>query len=73
MDKTVGHATFVDADRLAREAGSIKAANTVLMGALSKSLPFGADQWLAIIEKSVKPAFVDINKKAFLLGREEIQ
>jgi indolepyruvate ferredoxin oxidoreductase beta subunit len=73
MDKTVGRATFVDADRLAREAGSIKAANTVLMGALSKSLPFGEDQWLAVIEKSVKPAFVDINKKAFLLGREEIQ
>lgn len=73
MNETVGRTIFVDADRLAREAGSIKAANTVLMGALSKTLPFGEDEWLARIEKSVKPGFVELNKKAFLLGREEMQ
>lgn len=73
MKETVGNAVFVDADRLALEAGSIKAANTVLMGALSRALPFGEDEWLAQIEKGVKPAFVEINKKAFLLGREEIK
>lgn len=70
---TAGRTVFLDADRLAMEAGSLKAANTVLLGALSSSLPFGEDQWLMQISKNVKPDFVEINKKAFLLGRKEIQ
>jgi indolepyruvate ferredoxin oxidoreductase beta subunit len=62
---------ILDGDALALKAGNIKAVNTVLMGALSTALPFSEEQWLAQIEKNVKPKFVELNKKAFLLGRED--
>ncbi len=63
--------TAVDALSLANEAGSAKAVNIVLMGVLSKLLPISAEKWLAAIENTVAPKFVEMNKKAFALGRGE--
>ena len=54
---------------LAEQAGTSKAVNIVLMGLLSKYMDFGEDKWLAAIEKLVKPQFLEVNKKAFALGR----
>ncbi len=73
LTRNIKRLHLLDADSLANEAGNLKAVNTVLMGALSTSLPFSQEMWLTQIENSVKPKFVDINKKAFLLGREEEQ
>jgi indolepyruvate ferredoxin oxidoreductase beta subunit len=39
------------------------------MGRLSKYMDFPLETWLQAIEKLVKPQFLEINKKAFLLGR----
>jgi indolepyruvate ferredoxin oxidoreductase beta subunit len=61
----------LDALSLAKEAGSAKAVNIVLMGVLSKLLPIPAEKWLAAIENTVAPKFVEMNKKAFALGRGE--
>ncbi len=58
----------IDALSLANEAGSSKAVNIVLMGRLAKYLDIPVERWLEEIEKAVKPKFVDINKKAFMLG-----
>ena len=58
----------LDALSLANEAGSAKAVNIVLMGRLAKYLDIPLERWLEEIEKSVKPQFVEINKKAFTLG-----
>lgn len=60
----------VDALRLAEQAGSAKAVNIVLMGRLSKWFDFTEDEWMDAIEKSVPPKFLEMNKKAFQLGRE---
>ena len=60
----------IDALALANEAGSSKAVNIVLMGHLSKSFEFTLEEWMDAIEKSVPPKFLELNKKAFLLGRE---
>lgn len=60
----------IDALSLAREAGSVKAVNIVLMGKLSNYFPFATDVWLKAIEETVAPKFVEMNKKAFLLGRD---
>ncbi|MBR2013305.1 MAG: indolepyruvate oxidoreductase subunit beta [Clostridia bacterium] len=57
-----------DALALAEEAGSSKAVNIVLMGRLAKYLQIPYEQWIDAIAKSVKPQFVEINKKAFDLG-----
>ena len=60
----------IDALKLAEEAGSSKAVNIVLMGRLSKYFDFSLDEWMDAIEKSVPAKFLELNKKAFLLGRE---
>ncbi len=59
----------LDALTLALEAGSPKCVNIVLMGRLSKYFDFSEEKWLAAIENTVAPKFVELNKKAFMLGR----
>ena len=59
----------LDALALAEEAGSSKAVNIVLMGRLSKYFDIPVEKWIAAIEECVKPKFVELNKKAFELGR----
>ena len=60
----------LDALTLAEQAGSAKAVNIVLMGHLSRSFDFTLEEWMDAIEKSVPAKFLDLNKKAFMLGRE---
>ena len=58
----------MDALSLAEQAGSAKAVNIVLMGRLARHFDIPYDKWLAAIEQSVAPKFVEMNKKAFDLG-----
>lgn len=58
----------IDALALANEAGSAKAVNIVLLGRLAKHMDIATDKWISAIESSVKPAFIELNKKAFELG-----
>ena len=60
----------LDALSLAEQAGSVKAVNVVLIGAMAKSLGTEKEIWLKTIEKTVPPKFVEMNKKAFTLGYE---
>ena len=60
--------TCLDALGIATECGSIKAVNTVLLGAMAKELPFSKETWIRQIEKTVKPKFVELNKTAFEKG-----
>ena len=60
----------IDALRLAEEAGSSKAVNIVLLGRLSKWFDFTEAEWLDAIEQSVPPKFLEMNKRAFQLGRQ---
>ncbi len=61
--------TAVDALSLAEEAGSAKAVNIVLMGILSAYFDFTEDEWDKAIESSVPEKFLELNKKAFKLGK----
>ena len=55
---------------LAGEAGSAKAVNIVLMGRLSRYFPeIGIDAWEEALEACVPKKFLELNKKAFALGR----
>ncbi len=58
----------MDALSLAEQAGSAKAVNLVLMGRLSRYFHIPQEQWMAAIEESVPPKFLEMNKKAFALG-----
>ena len=59
----------IDALPLAVEAGTAKAVNIVLMGRLSKSLPIEKEKWIEALRSTVAPKFVEMNLKAFELGR----
>lgn len=66
-------ATLIPAGRIAREAGSPKSTNVVLMGALSTALPFEADVWREVIAQRVPPKTVEANLAAFDAGREAVR
>ena len=59
----------LDCLSLAEQAGAAKAVNLVLMGRLSRYFDFPKKIWMETIEKTVPEKFLEVNKKAFLLGR----
>ncbi|MBR5783465.1 MAG: indolepyruvate oxidoreductase subunit beta [Clostridia bacterium] len=59
----------MDALTLAEQAGSSKAVNIVLLGQLSRHFDFTEEEWMTAIEQSVPSKFLELNKKAFTLGR----
>jgi indolepyruvate ferredoxin oxidoreductase beta subunit len=60
---------LVDGQQLATEAGNSRAANTVLIGAVSKRLDIAEEFWFKALEKMVPKKALEVNKKAFLMGR----
>lgn len=59
----------MDCLTLANEAGSSKAVNIVLMGRLSRYFDMPVEKWEQAIRDCVPPKFVELNLKAFMLGR----
>jgi indolepyruvate ferredoxin oxidoreductase beta subunit len=60
----------VSANDLAAKAGTVKAANVAMLGAISSTLPFSPETWETVIRKAVPPKTVDVNLQAFRLGAE---
>jgi indolepyruvate ferredoxin oxidoreductase beta subunit len=60
---------LVDGQKIARDAGNVRAANTVLLGAVSRRLAIAEEFWMKALEKMVPPKALEVNKKAFLIGR----
>ena len=60
----------VDCLKLAEEAGSSKAVNLVLLGRLSRYFSdIQEDAWIEAVNSCVPPKFLELNKKAFELGK----
>lgn len=55
---------------LAKQAGHPLTVNVALLGAASVHLPLSDEAWQKALERHVKPNFLEVNKKAFLLGKE---
>lgn len=60
----------IDALDLAMQAGSSKAVNLVLMGRLSKYFDATEEAWMNALEACVPAKFLELNQKAFALGRD---
>lgn len=60
---------LVDGLKLASEAGNPKAANTVLLGAVSGKIDIAEDIWEQAITKMVPRKALEVNMKAFRMGR----
>jgi len=63
---------YVEAEDLARQAGTVRAANLVIVGAISRSLDLPTEAWRTAIEQSVAAKHVAANLKAFELGRTAV-
>ncbi|NOR48032.1 MAG: indolepyruvate oxidoreductase subunit beta [Methanosarcinaceae archaeon] len=61
-----------NAFELAIEAGHPQAMNVVMIGAVSNYLPMGKDLLIDCIKGMVPPKTVDINVRAFELGRAQV-
>ena len=62
-------AVRIPAGQIAREVGSPRSTNVVLVGALSTALPFSVEDWEDAISRRVPPKTVEANLKAFRQGR----
>jgi indolepyruvate ferredoxin oxidoreductase beta subunit len=73
------HAAYIDGPQIAGDLGNPKAANVVLLGALSilierENIAPGltAENWLEVIAARVPPRFVELNRQAFMEGRQAV-
>ena len=62
----------VDAEGLAREAGTLRAVNVALLGAASTALPFSQESWRRGLAAAVPAKILEVNVRAFALGRESV-
>ncbi len=69
MKATGAKVDAFDCLALAEQAGSAKAANIVLMGRLSHYFDLPEEAWIRAIEANVPAKFLEMNKKAFALGK----
>ncbi len=72
-------AVYVDGERIAGELGNVRAANVVLLGALSALIERAGlapgltpEVWLRVIEARVPAKYVELNRRAFQAGRETV-
>jgi len=62
---------WVPGMRLAEELGNARVNNVVMLGSLSHFLPdVPLNAWLEAIQGRVPPRFIELNRRAFLVGRE---
>jgi indolepyruvate ferredoxin oxidoreductase beta subunit len=76
LDRVYGALTdrlhLVPGTGIAGDLGNTRAANVVLIGALSTFLDIPVGTWLEVIEARVPPKYVELNRKAFMRGREAV-
>ena len=73
VEKTIGRkfsdVYLVEATELAQKAGDMRAANVVMLGALSKLLQMDEELWVKNILNHLPLKLHDLNRKAFQVGR----
>ena len=69
LKETGAKVDALDCLSLAEQAGSSKAVNIVLLGRLSHYFDLPEEAWMKSLEANVPAKFLDMNKKAFELGK----
>ncbi len=69
MKSTFPDLLMVDGQGLALKAGDVRAANTVLLGAVSKRLQIDDALWQKAFDKMIPAKALAVNRTAFELGR----
>ena len=58
----------VDALKIANELGSVKCVNVIMIGALAKQLGLSFEDVDSALQKTIKPALYELNRKALEAG-----
>ena len=66
----VGEGYAIDATEMAEKLGNERAANVILLGALSTALDFAVDDWEETVAKFVPKKTIPVNLEAFRRGRD---
>lgn len=69
LSERAGKILSLDAAAIAAGLGNRRAANSVLLGALSSQLPLAEEDWLQVIVDKVPARHRELNRQAFLAGR----
>ena len=64
------HFPLVRGSVVPRRVGTVRAANTVLLGVASAVLPFTDAAWNGALQAVLPSKIVEINRRAFQLGRD---
>jgi len=64
---------LVEGTKLAVEAGDVRAANVVLLGAISKFFDMDEALWIETILRYLPAKVHEVNRKAFAMGRAQIE
>ncbi len=66
--RKVRKTVVVEATRTAIEMGAPKAFNVIVLGAAARYVGFRREDWLQVIEATVPPKTMEVNRKAFEAG-----
>ena len=67
----LGNVSSINALKIARESGNIKAVNTVLLGLMAASTEIAGDIWLDAMKEVIPQKLMEVNLKAFEAGYNE--
>jgi len=73
LQATGVRACFVEGHAIALAAGNAKAVNAVILGALSAIMSFAPALWEGALRHQIPARLLDLNLRAFALGRETQQ
>lgn len=68
LTETIPKTVAIDALKIAKECGNIKAVNIVLIGLLAKSIDIAKEVWLEAVREVVPAKALDVNLQAFKAG-----
>jgi indolepyruvate ferredoxin oxidoreductase beta subunit len=72
LAEVAGQVIWVPSIKLAEELGNARVHNVIMLGALSAQLDTDEQMWLEVIEQRVPARFMELNREAFLRGREVV-
>ena len=58
----------INGGEIAKELGNSKVLNSVVLGLSAKYIGFDVEEWIKVIETTVPPKTIEINKQAFMKG-----
>jgi indolepyruvate ferredoxin oxidoreductase beta subunit len=80
VEQVTKNVTYIDGSGIGRSLGNPRVSNVVLLGALSRLLEdqgmtgsdMSAEIWLEVVIERIPQKYVELNRQAFLLGRESV-